>query len=54
MSIIGRRFLIIDKNGQIAVHFCHIIDNRINIATIQERELIINLFLNFYKKGSND
>lgn len=54
MSIIGRKFLIIDKSGNVAVHFCKIIDNKINTATVKEKEIIMNLYFNQYKKEANE
>ena len=54
MSIIGRKFLVIDKSGNIAVHFCKVIDNKINTATVKEKEIIMNLYFNQYKKEVNE
>lgn len=54
MSIIGRKFLIIDEKGNVAVHFCKVIDNKINLATVKEKEIIMNLYFNKFKKESND
>lgn len=54
MSIIGRKIYALSEDGTPFIKIIKSINNKVYQSTVEEREVVINLYFNLFKKELNE